>query len=86
MDEIPVCIAYEIDGIKTFDFPTGDRLNRAKPVIEYFAGFGDVSGCRSFDELPDAAKKYIRFIEESTGCPIKYISVGAGRDEYIAID
>lgn len=86
MDEIPVCIAYEIDGIKTFEFPTGDRLNRAKPVIEYFAGFGDVSGCRSFDELPDAAKKYIRFIEESTGCPIKYISVGAGRDEYIAID
>ncbi len=86
MDEIPVCIAYEIDGIKTFDFPTGDRLNRAKPVIEYFAGFGDVSGCRSFDELPDAAKKYIRFIEEATGCPIKYISVGAGRDEYIAID
>lgn len=86
MDEIPVCIAYEIDGIKTFDFPTGDRLNRAKPIIEYFAGFGDVSGCRSFDELPDAAKKYIRFIEEATGCPIKYISVGAGRDEYIAID
>lgn len=83
MDKIPVCVAYEIDGVRTTEFPTGDRLNRAKPVIEYVDGFGDVSACRTFDSLPEAAKTYIRYLEEAVRCPIQYVSVGADRDEYI---
>ena len=85
LDEIPVCVAYEVDGVKTTVFPTGERLNRAKPVIEYKQGFGDVSGCRTYDSLPDAAKEYIRYLEEAVQCPIRYVSVGAGRDEYIEL-
>ena len=83
MDRIPVCVAYEVDGVRTERFPTGDRLNRAKPVIEYMEGFGDVSNCRTYDELPEAARKYIEYIEKAVKCPIKYISVGAERDECI---
>ena len=85
LDKIPVCTAYEVDGEKTTVFPTGDRLNRAKPVIEYVDGFGDVSSCRRYEDLPDAAKAYVRYLEEAVGCRIEYVSVGAGREEYIHI-
>ena len=85
MDKIPVCTAYEIDGIKTTAFPTGQRLLRAKPVIEYLPGFGDVSKCRTYEELPQAAKDYIAYIEKAVACKITYVSVGAGRDEYIKL-
>ena len=85
LDKIPVCIAYDVDGERTVNFPTGDRLNRAKPVIEYVGGFGDVSACRTYEELPAAAKDYIRYLENAVGCKIRYVSVGAGRDEYVEI-
>lgn len=84
MDKIPVCVAYEIDGVRCDSFPTGDRLLKAKPVFEYLDGFKtDISKCRTPGDLPEAALKYIRFIEEAVGCPIKYVSVGPGRDDYI---
>lgn len=83
LDKIPVCVAYDIDGEITTDFPTGYRLDRAKPVIEYLDGFGDVSGCRKPEDLPKAALDYIRFIEKAVGCPVKYVSVGAEREEYV---
>ena len=83
LDKIPVCVAYDVDGKITKDFPSGAKLNRAKPVIEYMDGFGDVAGCRTYAELPDSAKKYIEFLEKEVECPVEYISVGAGRDEYI---
>ncbi len=83
MDKIPVCVAYDVDGVKTTVFPTGEKLNRAKPVIEYVDGFGDVSKCRNKSELPENAKKYIEYLEKAVGCHIRYVSVGAGRDEYI---
>ena len=83
LDKIPVCVAYDIDGEITTDFPTGYRLDRAKPVIEYLDGFGDVSGCRKPEDLPKAALEYIRFIEKAVGCPVKYVSVGAEREEYV---
>ena len=67
LDKIPVCVAYDIDGEVTTTFPTGERLNRAKPVVEYLDGFGDVSGCRTYDSLPEAAKKYISYIEKAVG-------------------
>lgn len=85
MDKVPVCVAYEVDGEIIHDFPTGDRLNRAKPVVEYLPGFGDVSKCRSYDELPEAAKEYIKYIEQAVGARVEYVSVGAGRDEYIKV-
>ena len=85
LDRVPVCVAYEIDGVRTTDFPTGERLLRAKPVVEYLPGFGDVSACRTYDALPAAAKDYIAYLEKAVGCPIRYVSVGAGRDEYIEI-
>ena len=84
MDKIPVCVAYEIDGKRCEEFPVGDRLMRAKPVYEYMEGFKtDISGCRKPEDLPDAARKYIEFIEKAVGCPISYVSVGPGRDDYI---
>ncbi len=83
LDKIPVCAAYDIDGEITTDFPTGYRLDRAKPVIEYLDGFGDVSGCRKPEDLPKAAIDYIRYIEKAVGCPVKYVSVGAEREEYV---
>ncbi len=84
MERIPVCTAYEIDDVKTTDFPTGERLVRARPVIEYMDGFGcDISGCRRWDELPAAAQRYVTRLEEAVGCPIRYVSVGERREAYI---
>ena len=82
-DKSPVGTAYEIDGERTTEFPTGERLLRAKPVIEYLEGFGDVSHCRRPEDLPAAARNYIRFLEEAVGCPVEYVSVGAEREEYV---
>ncbi len=84
MEKIPVCVSYSIDGEITGKFPVGERLNKAKPVIEYMKGWGkDISNCRSFNELPAEAQDYINFIEGSVGVKISYISVGAERDAYI---
>ena len=84
MDRIPICTAYRIDGVTTDSFPTGDKLIRAEPVFEYADGFKtDISGCRSPDDLPAAALRYIELIESAVGRPIKYVSVGAGRDAYL---
>jgi len=85
-DKIPVCTAYEIDGRRCDQFPSGDNLEKAKPVFEYLDGFKtDISQCRKIQELPDAAVAYIRYIENSVGCPIRYVSVGAGREEYLTM-
>jgi adenylosuccinate synthase len=86
LDKIPVCVKYNINGVLTDKFPSGAALEAAKPVYEYLDGWKcDISGCRSFDSLPAAAKKYVRFIEKATDCKIKYVSVGAGRDEYFTM-
>lgn len=87
MEQIPVCVAYELDGRRIDRFPADiDELNAAKPVYEYLPGFHcDISACRKVEELPQAALDYIRYIEKAVGCPIKYVSVGAERDEYITM-
>jgi adenylosuccinate synthase len=86
MEKIPVVTAYEIDGEIVHDFPMGSRLERAKPVYEYFEGFGrDISACRSLDELPEAAVRYIRYIEREVGVSVKYVSVGANREDIIRL-
>ena len=85
LDRIPVCVAYEIDGERTETFPAGiDALGRAMPIYEYLPGFGaDISACRRMEDLPAAARDYVRFIENAVGCPIRYVSVGAERDAFI---
>ncbi len=84
MEKIPVCVAYEADGKITDEFPSGDALLKAKPVYEYFEGFmTDISGCRNERELPCAAISYIRYIENTVGCPIRYVSVGPRRKDII---
>ena len=84
MEKIPVCTKYDVEGTNVDSFPTGEALNKAKPHYEYVEGWNcDISACRSYDELPKAAKDYIEMIEKAVNCHIKYISVGAGRDEYI---
>ena len=85
LEKIPVCTAYELDGVRTEEFPFPAVLPKAKPVIEYVEGWHcDLSGVRRFEALPEAAKSYVRLIEESTGCPVRYISVGAEREALIA--
>ena len=84
MEQIPICVQYELDGKKTDDFPFPAAIGEAKPVIAYMPGWQcDVSRCRTFDALPKAAQDYINFIQDHIGCPITSISVGAARDEII---
>lgn len=86
LDRIPVCVKYDVGGRLTDKFPSGAALAAAKPVYEYLEGWRiDISGCRSFDTLPAAAQNYIRYIEKATDCKIKYVSVGAGRDQYFVL-
>ena len=84
LKKIPVCVKYDVYGKQVDNFPVGDALAKAKPVYEYVDGWNeDISGCRKFEDLPVNAQKYVEMIEKAVGCPIKYVSVGAGRDEYI---
>ena len=84
LDKIPVCVAYNVEGEIIHDFPMGHKLDIAKPVYEYFDGWKcNISACRSKDELPENALKYIEYIEKAVGCPIEYVSVGAEREQYV---
>jgi len=84
MDRIPVCSRYRIDGRETDAFPFPTELERAEPVMDYLEGWHcDISGIRTWKELPAAARDYVTFIEEAVGCPITYVSVGPERDSII---
>ena len=84
MDKIPVCVQYEVNGEKTDEFPFPCLLSDAKPVIEYLEGWKcDISGIRSWDDLPEAARHYVEYVEEKIGCHIGYVSVGPERDSII---
>lgn len=87
-DRLAVCTGYECDGkILTSPPSTVGRLARCRPVLEWVDGWKeDITGCRSFDELPQAAKAYVRKIEEVTGVPVGLISVGPDRNATIIID
>lgn len=84
MDKIPVCTHYILDGKQIDNFPFPTALPMAKPVIEYFDGWGtDISSARKWEDLPENAQKYVLYIEEQIGCHIKYVSVGPERDSII---
>ena len=86
LEKIPVCVAYDINGKITTEFPTGTDLDIAKPIIEYFDGWNcDISNCRKVEDLPKQAIEYIKYIEKAVECKIKYVSVGAEREAYIIL-
>lgn len=84
LDEIPVCVGYEIDGEVTTDFPVTYKLEKAKPVLKKLPGWNcDIRGIRKFEDLPENCRKYVEFIEEQIGFPITMVSNGPGREDII---
>ena len=84
LDEIPVCVGYEIDGKVTREFPVTPLLERAKPVLTTLPGWKcDVSGIRRYEDLPENCRHYIEFIEKELGCPITMVSNGPAREDII---
>ena len=84
LDEIPVCVGYEIDGEVTTEFPVTSKLEKAKPVLITLPGWkSDIRGIKEYDKLPENCRKYIEFVEEQLGFPITMVSNGPGRDEII---
>ena len=84
LDEIPVCVGYEIDGEVTTDFPVTCRLEKAKPVLQKLPGWKcDIRGVRTYEELPENCRHYVEFIEEQIGYPITMVSNGPGRGDII---
>jgi len=84
LDEIPVCVHYELNGELTDKFPFPAALDDCKPVIETVKGWKkDISGVRTWEDLPEEAKAYVQMIEKAIRCPIKWVSVGPERDSII---
>ena len=84
LDEIPVCVGYDIDGEVTTDFPTTAKLKKAKPVYEVLPGWKtDIRGIKNYEDLPENCRKYIEFIEKQIGFPITMISNGPKRSDII---
>ncbi|MDE5908400.1 MAG: adenylosuccinate synthase [Lachnospiraceae bacterium] len=84
LEEIPVCVGYEIDGEVTTDFPVTHKLEKAKPVLKTMPGWKcDIRGIKKYEDLPENCRKYVEFIEEQIGYPITMVSNGPGRDDII---
>ena len=84
LDEIPVCVGYDIDGEVTTDFPTTAKLKKAKPVYKVLPGWKqDIRGIKKYEDLPENCRKYIEFIEEQIGFPITMVSNGPKRSDII---
>ncbi len=84
LDEIPVCIGYEIDGKITRDFPNTVKLEKAKPVLTKLPGWKcNIRGIKTYEELPKECRDYIQFIEKEIECPITMVSNGPGREDII---
>ena len=84
LDEIPVCVGYEIDGEVTTEFPTTAKQEKAKPVLKTLPGWKcDIRGIKNYEDLPENCRKYVEFIEEQIGFPITMVSNGPGRDDII---
>lgn len=84
LDEIPICVGYEIDGEVVKDFPVTYKLEKAKPVLKKLPGWKcDIRGIKNYEELPEACRNYIETIEAELGVPVTMVSNGPGRDEII---
>ena len=87
LEKIPVCVAYEVDGVRFDEIPmTQSDFHHAKPIYEYFDGWNEnISDAKSLDELPENARKYVHKLEELSGCRISAIGVGPDRDQTIVV-
>ena len=84
LDELPVCVGYEIDGKVTKDFPVTAKLAKAKPVYEKLPGWKcDIHGVKNYADLPENCRRYIEFIEKEIGTPITMVSNGPAREDII---
>ena len=84
LDEIPVCVAYEIDGVETTEFPVTHLLKKAKPVWKKLPGWKcEIRGIKNYEDLPENCRNYIEFIEKEIGYPITMVSNGPGREDII---
>ncbi|MDF2611063.1 MAG: Adenylosuccinate synthase [Lachnospiraceae bacterium] len=84
LEELPVCVGYEIDGVVTKEFPTTVQLAKAKPVYEVLPGWKqEIRGIKKYEDLPENCRNYIEFIEKELQVPITMVSNGPGRDEII---
>ena len=88
LDKIKLCVGYEYEGQKTMRFSTNSEyLSKCKPIYEEFEGnFGDLSQCKSRQDLPEKAQVYLNRIEEIVKVPIKFIGTGAGREDMIVVE
>ena len=87
LERVPICIGYEVDGERLDDMPmTQTALHHAKPIYEDLPGWGeDVTKCRSLEEMPDNAQRYIERVEELSGARVSVVGVGPGRDENVIL-
>ncbi|WP_413041996.1 adenylosuccinate synthase [Rothia dentocariosa] len=87
LEKIPVCVAYEVDGVRFDEIPmTQSDFHHAKPIYEYFDGWNEsISDAKTLDELPENARKYVHKLEELSGCRISAIGVGPDRDQTIVV-
>lgn len=84
LDEIPVCVGYEINGEVTKEFPVTPLLEKAKPVYKVLPGWKcDIRGISKYEDLPENARNYVEFIEKEIGYPITIVSNGPKRNEII---
>ena len=84
LDEIPMCVGYEIDGKVTKDFPTTSELEKAKPVLKTLPGWKcDIRGIKNYEDLPKECRDYVEAIEKEIEAPITMVSNGPGRHEII---
>ncbi|WP_347345972.1 adenylosuccinate synthase [Microbacterium sp.] len=85
LERIPVCVAYDVEGTRVEEVPVSQSdFHHAKPILEYYEGWSeDISGARTFDELPRAAREYVLALEAMSGTRISVIGVGAARDAVI---
>ena len=85
--EIPICVAYDVDGVRYDTMPmTQSEFHHAVPIYETMPAWDeDITGCRTFEDLPGKAQDYINRLEELSGCRISYIGVGPGRDQTIVL-
>ncbi|MEZ2122666.1 adenylosuccinate synthase [Corynebacterium sp. CCM 9203] len=86
--EIPICVAYDVDGRRFDEMPTSQSdFHHAVPIYETMPAWDeDITGCRTFGELPQRAQDYLNRLEELSGCRISYVGVGPGRDQTIVIN
>lgn len=84
LDEIPVCVAYELDGKRIDYFPATAQLKRCKPILEVLPGWKcDIRGIKKYEDLPENARRYVEFAEGHLGVPIRMVSNGPSRDDII---